>query len=371
MINRFKKAGAMLAAAVMLTAFSACDKATPAEEQPKDETSAVTTTPVVSTGDDVADNGAVKTQDDADMLVSEFTGIERDTEKGCFYNENNMPSLEEDGLTGSLKEAFYTTDGSIIAVLMVGNGSDMTHQISAFDLRLFNDKGETIASEYLSGSTVQVDADNYSQISVKITPDHVEKTDDPLSMLGVEMKFESVTVNTDNVGTVTSVTATHYATITVKDYGVIKVALDAETAPITVENFKTLADSGFYNGLTFHRIMEGFMMQGGDPLGNGSGGSDINIKGEFAYNGYENPLSHVRGAISMARSSEYNSASSQFFIVHEDSTFLDGQYAAFGYVTEGMDVVDAVCTAAEPTDSNGTIASEAQPVIESLVVTEA
>ncbi|MBR5134693.1 MAG: peptidylprolyl isomerase, partial [Clostridia bacterium] len=105
----------------------------------------------------------------------------------------------------------------------------------------------------------------------------------------------------DSVGTVTSVTATHYAVIDIQNYGTIKVALDANTAPITVANFKKLADAGFYNGLTFHRIIENFMMQGGDPNGNGTGGSDEQIKGEFAQNGVENPLSHVRGAISMAR----------------------------------------------------------------------
>jgi len=171
-----------------------------------------------------------------------------------------------------------------------------------------------------------------------------------------------------SVGTVTSVKATHYADIDIKDYGVITVALDSVTAPETVTNFLMLADSGFYDGLTFHRIMEGFMMQGGDPNGNGSGGSDRNITGEFADNGFENPLSHVRGAISMARATDYNSGSSQFFIVHEDSTFLDGQYAAFGYVTEGMDIVDKICTSAEPVDNNGTIPSTQQPIINTITV---
>ena len=174
-----------------------------------------------------------------------------------------------------------------------------------------------------------------------------------------------------SVGTVTSVTATHYADIDIKDHGVITVALDATTAPETVTNFMMLADSGFYDGLTFHRIMEGFMMQGGDPSGNGTGGSDTNVTGEFADNGIENPLSHVRGAISMARSTDYNSGSSQFFIVHEDSTFLDGQYAAFGYVTEGMDIVDAICTAAEPVDDNGTIPSTQQPIINTITIRSA
>jgi len=194
----------------------------------------------------------------------------------------------------------------------------------------------------------------------------------PKDFLQTEEEDENKNDAMSSVGTVTSVTATHYATIVIENYGTIKVALDETTAPITVANFKKLADEGFYNGLTFHRIMDGFMMQGGDPKGNGTGGSDEEIKGEFAANGVENPLSHVRGAISMARGGHsMDSASSQFFIVHEDSVFLDGQYAAFGYVVEGMDVVDAVCAAAKPIDDNGTIPAENQPVITSVTVTEA
>ena len=163
-------------------------------------------------------------------------------------------------------------------------------------------------------------------------------------------------------------TGKHHVAITVRDYGTITVELDADAAPITVQNFLDLADSGFYDGLTFHRIMEGFMIQGGDPEGTGMGGSDKTIKGEFSANGVENPLSHTRGAISMARSSAMDSASSQFFIVQKDSTFLDGQYACFGYVTNGMDVVDAIAADAQPTDGNGTIPADQQPVIESVKV---
>lgn len=160
----------------------------------------------------------------------------------------------------------------------------------------------------------------------------------------------------------------HHVRITVKDYGIIDVELDGDTAPISVANFLDLAEEGFYDGLTFHRIISGFMIQGGDPLGTGMGGSDREIKGEFAMNGVENPLSHTRGAISMARSQRPDSASSQFFIVHEDSQYLDGQYACFGYVTEGMEVVDAICEAVPVEDGNGTVAPENQPVIESVAV---
>ena len=165
-------------------------------------------------------------------------------------------------------------------------------------------------------------------------------------------------------------TGIHHAQINVKDYGEIQVELDADTAPITVTNFVKLAQEGFYDGLTFHRIMDGFMVQGGDPLGNGTGGSDENIKGEFSNNGVENNISHTRGVISMARAMDPDSASSQFFIVHEDSTFLDGDYAGFGHVTEGMDVVDAICKDAKPTDDNGTIKPEEQPVIESITIVD-
>lgn len=168
----------------------------------------------------------------------------------------------------------------------------------------------------------------------------------------------------------------YYADIVVKDYGTISLELDADTAPITVKNFIDLANSGFYNGLTFHRIMEGFMVQGGDPMGNGMGGSDIKIKGEFSANGVNNNISHVRGVISMARQGEnpytgeknYDTATSQFFIVHEDSLFLDGQYAAFGHVASGMEVVDAICRDAMPTDNNGTIPASQQPVIENITI---
>ena len=161
---------------------------------------------------------------------------------------------------------------------------------------------------------------------------------------------------------------TYTAKIDIQDYGTVTVKLDQSAAPITCANFVELAESGFYDGLTFHRIMDGFMIQGGDPEGNGTGGSEHEIVGEFSSNGWDNPLSHKRGAISMARSNDPNSASSQFFIVQQDATFWDGDYAVFGYVTDGMDVVDAVCEAAQPTDGNGTIPADQQPVITSITI---
>ncbi len=165
-------------------------------------------------------------------------------------------------------------------------------------------------------------------------------------------------------------TGLHHVTIDVQDYGTISLELDADTAPISVTNFINLANEGFYDGLTFHRIISGFMIQGGDPNGNGTGGSEKTIKGEFSANGVENDISHVRGVISMARANDPDSGSSQFFIVHEDSTFLDGQYASFGHVTDGMDVVDAICEAVPVQDNNGTVAAADQPVITAVTVVD-
>lgn len=163
---------------------------------------------------------------------------------------------------------------------------------------------------------------------------------------------------------------THHAEIQVKDYGTITVELDADTTPITVTNFVNLAKDGFYDNLTFHRIMDGFMIQGGDPNGDGTGGADQTIKGEFSSNGVENEISHTRGTISMARAQDPDSASSQFFIVQEDSDYLDGNYAAFGHVTSGMEIVDQICKDVPVEDDNGTVKAENQPVIEKITITD-
>ncbi|MDE6292829.1 MAG: peptidylprolyl isomerase [Bacilli bacterium] len=162
----------------------------------------------------------------------------------------------------------------------------------------------------------------------------------------------------------------HHIVIDIRNYGKIEAELDADQAPITVTNFIKLAESGFYDGLTFHRIMKGFMMQGGDPEGTGNGGAKDKIKGEFASNGVDNNISHTRGTLSMARAKDKNSASSQFFIVHEDSLSLDGDYAGFGHVTSGMEVVDKICEAAKPVDNNGKIPADEQPVIDSITVVD-
>lgn len=145
--------------------------------------------------------------------------------------------------------------------------------------------------------------------------------------------------------------------------------MDADIAPITVTNFVNLVKKGFYNGLTFHRVMSGFMIQGGDPNGDGTGGSEETIKGEFKSNGVENTMSHKRGVISMARTqNDPDSASSQFFIVQADSDFLDGDYAAFGKVTAGMDIVDKICQSVQPIDNNGTVPADQQPKITAIKV---
>ena len=164
-------------------------------------------------------------------------------------------------------------------------------------------------------------------------------------------------------------TGKHHAEIVIAEYGKLELELDADVAPITVTNFINLAKKGFYNGLTFHRIMSGFMIQGGDPNGDGTGGSEETIKGEFKSNGIENTMSHKRGVISMARTqNDPDSASSQFFIVQADSDFLDGDYAAFGKVTAGMDIVDKICQSVQPIDNNGTVPADQQPKITAIKV---
>ena len=157
----------------------------------------------------------------------------------------------------------------------------------------------------------------------------------------------------------------YYADIEIAGYGTVTVFLDGHAAPITVKNFVSLAESGYYNGATFHRIMKGFMMQGGT-----GDGTAKKIKGEFKENGVNNPLKHERGTISMARANDYDSGNSQFFICQttEKCAHLDGAYAAFGHVTRGMEIVDEICNSANPTDNNGTIPASEQPVIVSVTI---
>lgn len=178
------------------------------------------------------------------------------------------------------------------------------------------------------------------------------------------------TENNPNFDSSNYLSGTYYAMIELADYDPIYLELYADAAPATVTNFVTLVKEGFYDGLTFHRIIDGFMMQGGDPNGDSTGGSTYEVPGEFALNGFNNPISHVRGTISMARTEEYDSASSQFFIVQEDSTSLDGVYAGFGKVVGGMDVVDNICFNAIVEDENGTVLAENQPVILSISMIE-
>ncbi len=158
-------------------------------------------------------------------------------------------------------------------------------------------------------------------------------------------------------------TGLHYVEMEVKDYGTMIIEVDADAAPVSATNFLKLVNSGFYDGLTFHRIISGFMAQGGDGSATDRADEAQTITGEFALNGYDNPISHTRGVISMARAQAYDSASSQFFIMHADYTGLDGSYAAFGRVIEGMEVVDGMCEDADPNAPNGMLEKEDQPVI--------
>ena len=171
-----------------------------------------------------------------------------------------------------------------------------------------------------------------------------------------------------NIGDVTIQSGDIVAEFEIDGFGIIKAKLFPDIAPVGVQNFIQLAQDGYYTGKNIHRVISDFMLQGGSENGDGTGGSDETVVGEFAENGVENPISHVRGTVSMARSSDKNSASSQFFIVQTDSTYLDGQYAAFGHVTDGMDIVDAICKNTRTTDRNGTVAPENQPVITAVRV---
>ncbi|MCI7813141.1 MAG: peptidylprolyl isomerase [Lachnospiraceae bacterium] len=175
-------------------------------------------------------------------------------------------------------------------------------------------------------------------------------------------------ISQDGFSAVGSLSGRHHVQMRVKDYGTMVIELDADNAPVTVTNFVGLVRRGFYNGLTFHRVIDGFMIQGGDPNHDGTGGSEQRIVGEFPDNGAKNPLLHKRGAISMARSGDMNSASSQFFIVQRDCEHLDGSYAVFGHVTEGMEIVDQICAQTPIQDNNGAVAREDQPVIEEIKI---
>lgn len=171
--------------------------------------------------------------------------------------------------------------------------------------------------------------------------------------------------NNNGGNSVNASSGIHHVEMVIKDYGTVKLELNADEAPITVENFISLAESGFYDGVPFHRLDKDFVLQGGDPDGDGIGGSDKQIKGEFESNGVQNSIKHNRGVISMARTGDPNSASSQFFICLEDSFFLDGSYAAFGHVTEGMEVIDAI---RDNTPESNSIPKKYQPVIETIKV---
>lgn len=161
---------------------------------------------------------------------------------------------------------------------------------------------------------------------------------------------------------------THHAEIVVEEYGSITIEINADIAPITASNFLNLAKKGFYEGTSFYRVIDGFAIYGGDPNGNGTGTSGSTIEGEFTANGVANSLTNTRGAIGMARGTHYNSASCQFYILQSDATYLDGDFAVFGYVIEGINVVDQICAGTATTGSDGYVASANQPTIKEIKV---
>ena len=165
-------------------------------------------------------------------------------------------------------------------------------------------------------------------------------------------------------------TGKHTVEMTIKDYGTITLEIDADTAPVTASNFLNLAKKGFYNNLTIYRAINGFAIYGGDPNKNGTGTSGETITGEFNSNGYNNPLSNVRGAIGMARGVNKNSASCQFYILQNNATYLDGEFAVFGSVTSGMEIIDRIASSIQVTGTDGHITVENQPVISSVRVTD-
>ena len=163
---------------------------------------------------------------------------------------------------------------------------------------------------------------------------------------------------------------THHAEIVVEEYGTITIEINADIAPITASNFLNLAKKGFYDGNSFYRVIDGFAIYGGDPNGNGTGTSGSTIEGEFTANGVANSLTNTRGAIGMARGTHYNSASCQFYILQSDATYLDGDFAVFGYVISGLNVVDQICAGTPTTGSDGYVASANQPVIKEIKVVD-
>ena len=163
---------------------------------------------------------------------------------------------------------------------------------------------------------------------------------------------------------------THHAEIVVEEYGTITIEINADIAPITASNFLNLAKKGFYDGNSFYRVIDGFAIYGGDPNGNGTGTSGSTIEGEFTANGVANSLTNTRGAIGMARGTHYNSASCQFYILQSDATYLDGDFAVFGYVISGLNVVDQICAGTATTGSDGYVAAANQPVIKEIKVVD-
>lgn len=301
----------------------------------------------------------------AGSLTSQEDRTIRDGEEVQYVADEKLPKLTDGKLEYGLEAMYYTKSDGMWLHIKVCNGLDAAVNIGKANILLETASKEEIINGQTAGMEWMVEAGETKTMEIYVPSTYVGVKNDTLKNVESQVLLEYKKLM-NAAGDFPYDTA--FADIEIAGYGTITVQLEPKVAPITVQNFVNLAESGFYDGLTFHRIIKDFVIQGGDPEGTGRGGSDTNIFGEFTANGFNNPLKHTRGAISMARSGDPDSASSQFFIVHQTKEHLDGQYAVFGYVINGMDVVDAVCAAATPIDDNGTIPAGQQPIINRITI---
>ena len=312
------------------------------------------------------------------FMMQGGAGAEKDTIKGEFSDNGITNNLKHEAGVLSMARTPQPDSASTQFFIMHEAAPHLDGQYAAFGKVIM---GMDIVDRICSTAVVTDGngsvPEQYQPVikSITILPgdtelSFTEQTDATAPIPQIPVATEPAPILGDGDGaTLDTAVATHYVTIEIADYGTIRAELYGNTAPISVENFVTLAESGFYNGLTFHRIIAGFMMQGG--AGNADSPNVATIQGEFEANGITNNLKHEKGVLSMARTSVMDSATSQFFIMHEYAPHLDGQYAAFGRVIEGIEVVDAICESAQPTDGNGSIAPADQPIITSITVESA
>ncbi|MDO4518892.1 MAG: peptidylprolyl isomerase [Eubacteriales bacterium] len=317
------------------------------------------------------------------MTVLCLFGAAMLTFAGCGKNDSaeqaqEVAAIDSERQTGiDEKEAEKFVDDTSEDVQSFFDGTDEAMNLSKESTQKLYVEEEPVENEDRNSEGQDNNDDTEDAIDVEETGDEEEEGSSEFEETeDADTSDESQTENQETVSqepvtldVSSELTGLHHVEMTLKDYGTIEIELDADVAPITVTNFVKLVQEGFYDGLTFHRIIPGFIVQGGDPDKNGTGGSKDTIKGEFASNGVENSISHEKGVISMARTSLPDSASSQFFIMLDDkSDVLDGEYAAFGKVTSGMEFVEAMANDAETIDNNGTVPEDKQPVLEKAVV---